>query len=370
VIILLIANCRLIVDNLQHQGFVTQIPQLRDLGIPGGQLGVALLAAQCLGSWFAAIGLCYTIEIIRFRRWISESVSVGLHFFFGALNIIVPVVWVWVSDTNPLLCMVYLFESVIIWMKLISFAHVNHDLRQVLRFSSSSNGNTSSSGASWSDLRSLDSAHTPRNSRSYNSTSADNLRDVSRSPSVTYFGRSGSVYASTGTTIGGKDALNAYGIKDLEPPYLHYPMNLTLKNLLYFCIAPTLCYQLNFPRLPSIRWYYVLTVLVRLCLFSVFLLFSVQQYIIPTLNNSIDGIRSRDFARVAEVILKISIPNTYSWLLMFYLFFHLWLNLLAELTRFGDRLFYKDWWNSRNISGYWKNWNLPVHHWMLRHLCK
>ena len=64
----------------------------------------------------------------------------------------------------------------------------------------------------------------------------------------------------------------------------------------------------------------------------------------------------------------IGIP--YAWLLMFYLFFHLWLNLLAELTRFGDRLFYKDWWNSRNISGYWKNWNLPVHHWMLRHLCK
>lgn len=43
------------------------------------------------------------------------------------------------------------------------------------------------------------------------------------------------------------------------------------------------------------------------------------------------------------------------------------MNLLAELTRFGDRLFYKDWWNARTIDIYWRNWNLPVHHWMVRH---
>jgi diacylglycerol O-acyltransferase 1 len=27
--------------------------------------------------------------------------------------------------------------------------------------------------------------------------------------------------------------------------------------------------------------------------------------------------------------------------------------LLAELTRFGDRMFYKEWWNARTIDGYW-----------------
>ena len=42
--------------------------------------------------------------------------------------------------------------------------------------------------------------------------------------------------------------------------------------------------------------------------------------------------------------------------------------MLAEITRFGDRLFYRDWWNARTIESYWRNWNLPVHHWMLRHL--
>ena len=69
-----------------------------------------------------------------------------------------------------------------------------------------------------------------------------------------------------------------------------------------------------------------------------------------------------------ERILKLSIPNTYVWLLCFYFYFHLWLNLLAEVTAFGDKIFYKDWWNARTIESYWRNWNLPVHNWILRHL--
>ncbi len=28
---------------------------------------------------------------------------------------------------------------------------------------------------------------------------------------------------------------------------------------------------------------------------------------------------------------------------MFYCLFHVWLNVLAELLRFGDRVFYRDW---------------------------
>ena len=41
-------------------------------------------------------------------------------------------------------------------------------------------------------------------------------------------------------------------------------------------------------------------------------------------------------------------------LLVFYLYFHLFMNLLAELLRFGDRVFYKDWWNCTEIGSYWR----------------
>ena len=42
-----------------------------------------------------------------------------------------------------------------------------------------------------------------------------------------------------------------------------------------------------------------------------------------------------------ERILKLSIPTLYWWLAMFYTLFDLWLNIVAELLRFGDREFYK-----------------------------
>jgi diacylglycerol O-acyltransferase-1 len=52
----------------------------------------------------------------------------------------------------------------------------------------------------------------------------------------------------------------------------------------------------------------------------------------------------------------------------FYFYFHLCLILSGELLRFGDRVFYKDWWNSSEISAYWRLWNLPVHYWLIRHV--
>lgn len=52
----------------------------------------------------------------------------------------------------------------------------------------------------------------------------------------------------------------------------------------------------------------------------------------------------------------------------FYCVFHLWLNILAEVLHFGDREFYKDWWNASTVGEYWKLWNMPVHKWLLRHV--
>jgi diacylglycerol O-acyltransferase 1 len=56
----------------------------------------------------------------------------------------------------------------------------------------------------------------------------------------------------------------------------------------------------------------------------------------------------------------------YAWLCTFYCLFHLWLNILAEMLRFGDREFYKDWWNAPTLGDYWRMWNMPVHKWLLR----
>jgi diacylglycerol O-acyltransferase-1 len=84
--------------------------------------------------------------------------------------------------------------------------------------------------------------------------------------------------------------------------------------------------------------------------------------------NSIAVIDSGDLLKIFERVLKLAVPNTFIWLLAFYALFHSFLNLTAELLRFGDRLFYKAWWNAQDMRAYWRLWNLPVHNWVVRHL--
>ena len=89
----------------------------------------------------------------------------------------------------------------------------------------------------------------------------------------------------------------------------------------------------------------------------------IQQWIIPTINNSLVPLREMNYPRMFERLLKIAvsfqinwsnhkrevnhlffflshppqIPNHIIWLIFFYSFFHSTLNFWAELFRFGDR---------------------------------
>ncbi|XP_021990560.1 diacylglycerol O-acyltransferase 1A [Helianthus annuus] len=139
------------------------------------------------------------------------------------------------------------------------------------------------------------------------------------------------------------------------------------KSLVYFLLAPTLCYQLRYPRTAFIRKGWVLRQLIKLIIFTGLMGFIIEQYINPIVQNSQHPLNG-DILYAIERVLKLSVPNLYVWLCMFYCFFHLWLNILAELLRFGDREFYKDWWNAQTIEEYWRLWNMPVHKWIVRHL--
>jgi hypothetical protein len=65
------------------------------------------------------------------------------------------------------------------------------------------------------------------------------------------------------------------------------------------------------------------------------------QYIEPTIRNSVKPMKEQNWALIVERVLKLAIPTLYIWLVMFYTLFHVWLNVLAEVLRFGDREFYK-----------------------------
>ncbi|EDV25992.1 uncharacterized protein TRIADDRAFT_35841 [Trichoplax adhaerens] len=151
---------------------------------------------------------------------------------------------------------------------------------------------------------------------------------------------------------------------------VQYPNNLTLKDLYYFMFVPTLCYELNFPKTPYIRKNFLLRRIVELVLLLQLIMGLIQQWMIPAVVNSMQPFDEMDYYRMIERMLKLAIPNHFIWLLFFYCYFHSYLNILGEITYFGDRQFYLDWWNAETIPYFWRTWNIPVHRWATRHVYK
>lgn len=147
-----------------------------------------------------------------------------------------------------------------------------------------------------------------------------------------------------------------------------YPQNVTIGNLTYFWLAPTLVYQPVYPRTPRIRWGFVGKRLVEFVVLSVFIWLTSAQYAAPVLRNSLEKIAVLDLASIIERIMKLSTISLVIWLAGFFALFQSLLNALAEVLRFGDREFYSDWWNSWSVGMYWRSWNKPVYLFMKRHI--
>ncbi|XP_072317131.1 diacylglycerol O-acyltransferase 1b [Eucyclogobius newberryi] len=149
-----------------------------------------------------------------------------------------------------------------------------------------------------------------------------------------------------------------------------YPGNLSMKDMYYYVFAPTLCYELNFPRSPRVRKTFLVRRLVEMLFFTQLLVALTQQWMIPIIQSSMKPLEDMDLSRMMERLLRLAVPNHLMWLMFFYWFFHSSLNFSAELLRFGDRQFYNDWWNAETVTYFWQNWNIPVHKWCLRHFYK
>lgn len=147
-----------------------------------------------------------------------------------------------------------------------------------------------------------------------------------------------------------------------------YPRNITLSNLIYFWWAPTLVYQPSYPRTERIRWLFVLKRFGEVVALSVFIWLTCAQYAEPVLRNSLDKMATLDYPSIVERLMKLSTISLIIWLAGFFALFQSFLNMLAEILRFGDREFYGDWWNSTSLRQYWSSWNKPVYHFMRRHV--
>lgn len=111
-----------------------------------------------------------------------------------------------------------------------------------------------------------------------------------------------------------------------------------------------------------VRWGYVATKFAQVLgsLFYAYYIF--VRLCIPQFRNS-----SQETFNLRGLVLCIFnsiLPGVLILFLVFFAFLHCWLNAFAEMMRFADRMFYKDWWNSTSYANYYRTWNVVVHDWL------
>lgn len=156
-----------------------------------------------------------------------------------------------------------------------------------------------------------------------------------------------------------------------------YPRNLTWANYLDYLLCPTLCYELEYPRMPSINWTSLISKIIAIfgCIFL--LVITSEEFILPVLQ---DASRRLEIAAtsssgpwepllvMAETISWLLFPFMLTFLLVFLVIFEYVLGAMAEITRFADRQFYSDWWNSTDWMQFSREWNIPVYSFLRRHV--
>nr|XP_056700587.1 sterol O-acyltransferase 1-like [Euleptes europaea] len=155
---------------------------------------------------------------------------------------------------------------------------------------------------------------------------------------------------------------NVPRILSSSPPKTNSVQLPRLSQYLYFLFAPTLIYRDEYPRTPTRRWSYVASMFAQV-LGSLFYAYYVfMRLCIPIYRNyNQEPFNSRG---LVLCIFNSILPGMLMLFLVFFSFLHCWLNAFAEMLRFGDRMFYKDWWNSTSYANYYRTWNVVVHDWL------
>lgn len=155
---------------------------------------------------------------------------------------------------------------------------------------------------------------------------------------------------------------NVYFIEAKEDHILNMSLWRRIANLTEFLCMPTVVYEKSYPRTERIRWRYAIQewAAAGLCILAMYLI--VNEYLVPVMSST------GTLYDVADNLLQLGFPSLVCWLLAFYAVFHCILNGIAEFSRYADREFYLDWWNSTGMDAFWRLWNRTVYKWMLRHI--
>lgn len=157
-------------------------------------------------------------------------------------------------------------------------------------------------------------------------------------------------------------------------PAQQFPNNINVCNFFMFTMFPTIVYQIEYPRTKYIRWLYVLEKVCAIFGTIFIMVLNAQIFMYPIAERALI-IRDSEWTGLldrlmhwARILVDIIPSFIVMYLLVFYLIWDAILNCIAELTCFGDRYFYGDWWNCVTWDEFSRIWNIPVHKFLLRHV--
>ena len=250
-------TARLVLENVLKYGWLIRMNMVYALSEDWDRTWPCLLIAFCVCcvspvvSWAIE---CYGGEGEMWERWMG-----WVHALHIVAVFVVPQVIITVTRASVISGLVLVMVVMVMTMKLVSFAHVCHDIRHRIR------------------MRQEGKPVLPVQSPSSTANSASYVKDVS--------------------------ALH---------PILPDQYKIHLAHVLYFMLAPTLIYQLSYPKsnpTGHIRIAFLVRRLIELVFCLILQLLIIEQYLYPTVRNAMQSISGMHYLAILERILKIALPN-------------------------------------------------------------
>lgn len=165
---------------------------------------------------------------------------------------------------------------------------------------------------------------------------------------------------------------NSISFCEFELEHQKFPKKLTIWNFFEYSMFPTLVYETSYPRNDRIRWGYLGKKIAGIFGIITILIAIAQNNLYPIVMECLELQSTTTLwyrIKIYPLILIKTIPPFLAvYLLVFYIIWELILNAIAELSMFADREFYSYWWNSVEWTEYARDWNVPVHKFLLRHV--
>lgn len=158
---------------------------------------------------------------------------------------------------------------------------------------------------------------------------------------------------------------------DSQAERIAFPDNISWTNFWSFSMFPVLVYEVSYPLTTHIRWGHLLGTVAGVFGLIFVMVAHAQLYLYPVVMSCLE-LSTQDFSVKLKyyplMVIRMVPPFLCMFLMVFFLIWELILNAIAEITYFADHQFYRHWWNSVDWNQYARDWNKPVHDFLLRHI--